>query len=485
MKYVYFLAIVFFGCTTEAEYAKGIDVDFSNVKGDFSSFTKYANSSVREAPPPEVARLYRRDMNKPEIVRCWLMLDNMWDYRSDEYNFNFKIGEYIFQDDPDKFVYNWDRVVESQRYYEEYLTSFCNNSKEVLLVINRYHKEVVDGVISISKWKEVVKNAIIHYLSICPNLAYIEILNETAIDHFGGLTMDQYYNFYKKGYEVVNEINQELGLSKPLKVGGPTSTGVGLNYSSINTGSDTRDSNKLYKLYIFLKNYKWDTNPNKRLDFISFHEYHVGDLAPKALLKYESIIESLISDLELELDVPIFIDEAGLNPPESSLKHATGILTMHKYLHESPNIKLFPWVIYHTDYQRNYVMYTGQLNKTSFGMIGQMSNFHKSKEVFSESREINVQGFGIHVFATKDANGYCIQLWNNTNHYRAFDLTVTGIEVGNSEGITFDEYRVNADTTYKDMPDPEQIQFINSDSEFLMKELHLKPYSTLFLSIDS
>jgi len=490
---IYFLILFLVGCAyhpIESD-ANIIEIDFSNEIGTYYPFTDYLNSSVRKAPPIELAEVVRTDVGKAKIMRCWLMLDQMWDYRTDTYDFNFKIGQNIYQDDPVKFQYNWNKVVETPYYYEDHLKSFCDNNQEVMLVVNRYHREVVDGTISIDQWREIVKRGIIHYLSLCPNLSYIEVLNETAYQHFGGLTAREYYMFYQQAYEVVNEINQELAPAIPLKVGGPTSTGTGLVYSQIDRSTEEFFvHNNLQQLYLFLKNFAEDKNPEKKLDFISFHEYAIGNINPKGMSEYESIIDDILKEMSLDTDMPIFIDESGINPiSEITSKHqATGILTMHQYIRESNRVRLFPWVTYHTVGQQPWVMYDTQLQKTAFGMTGVLANMHKETEVYSFSSCIDENGMGVHVVATKEEDHFVIHLWNYSANFENVEIFIRGIEEDIDHRLLISEFVVDS-PVYDYKIDSSRLHksasFIRSLSERETFEVGIDPYTSVFLFLDA
>src|SRR5690606_34123977 len=114
--------------------------------------------------------------------------------------------------------------------------------------------DVINGTVTWAKYKQVLKNGIRHYKQRYPGLRYIEALNEAEVPSFGGLNDDQIYQFYKVFYDVVNELNTELNPDVPLLLGGPASTRHG-------------------RAMNFISRYAADTNPAKKLDFISFHDY--------------------------------------------------------------------------------------------------------------------------------------------------------------------------------------------------------------------
>ncbi len=468
-----------------------IKIDFSQEIGEYAPFTDYLNSSLRRAPKYEFPGIIEGDFGRPKIIRCWLLLDLMWDYRTDTYNYNFKIGDYKFYGDTLKFHYNWDKFDVSPYYYEDHLKSFANKSDQVLLNIFFYHREVIEGLITLEQWGEIVKKGIVHYLELCPNLTYIEVLNETSIEQFGGLTAEQYYMFYKKSYEIVNEINREKNLSNPLQVGGPTSSGNGLNTTRIKTENEHFGvADKLQQLYLFLKKYKEDSDPDKKLDFISFHEYHLEN-DPKTIQDYQEIVQGILEQLDLNTQIPIFIDECGIMPyyKITNLIQATGIQTLHQYTRKSDLVKLFPWVTYHTEQQQKFVLYDIDYNKTAFGMVGALANLHEHEEVYSKSYNIDQNGLGIHVAATKsiDDNRYYLHFWNYSPDKQRAIVEIKGMN--NSILGEYDVMGFYVDTTVYTVDRPYLQHFEKSDklSSQLVNNEHLtfelEPYTTLFLSI--
>ena len=52
----------------------------------------HVNVSRRAPPPKELCPLVEKQFGRPQVTRCWLMLDQMWDYRTDTYRFNYEIN---------------------------------------------------------------------------------------------------------------------------------------------------------------------------------------------------------------------------------------------------------------------------------------------------------------------------------------------------------------------------------------------------------
>jgi hypothetical protein len=404
----------FFACNSPKTPDNQVIIDFDKEIEEFQPLGAYLNNSIRHCPPPELGSRIEEEFGKPLIMRCWLTLDDMWDYRTDTYNFNFQVGLDTYKNDTVKHQYDRKRVTETPYLFEEYLKSFGDHSETLLLNIRRYEHEVINNIITIDKWKEIVKTGLKHYKELCPNLRYIEVLNESQNDHFGGLDDKQYYQFYKAAYEVVNELNKEFSPDMPLEVGGPTASGKPLHLTDHKQQKFER-GNKAQQIYRFIKHFSEDESADKRLDFISFHEYGLKN-NPAVLLSYESIINNFLNEFNLSDDLPLFLDEIGVDPPKTdpafNLEQACGMTTFYNYSRKLQNLIIFPWVTYHFPGQRSLVMFDENLKLTSFGMAVKMMQLHNKTEVESISDNIDEKGIGVHSIATKSENNISVQVWN-------------------------------------------------------------------------
>jgi len=148
------------------------------------------NTSIQKAPAPVLAEVSEREFGKARIAKCWLNLDEMWNYRTREYNYNYRIGVHKYDDVPEKHTETWGCAQETNVRFYDYLAAFGKHSDEVMLTIRRYERDILDGTLGVTMedWKEIFKNAVIHYRRICPNLRYIEVCNEYALKGFIGCT---------------------------------------------------------------------------------------------------------------------------------------------------------------------------------------------------------------------------------------------------------------------------------------------------------
>ena len=375
----------------------------------------YFNTSLRMAPPKELAQKVEKEFGDIKIVRCWLTLDDMWDYRTNEYRFNFKIGKDYYEGDTIKHKYKSPNPsaisIESDVLFYDYLDSFSKHSDEIMLNIRRYEHEVKNGIITISRWKEVLKNGLVHYKKRYPNIKYIEILNESSVKHFGGVKDEEYYFFYKAANDVINKINQDLNPTIPLLIGG--------NSNHYNKSLDC-----------FLKDFSTDSDAGKKIDFVSFHEYGLGSNPAKFSEIEKDVIEKLKIH-NINSDIPIFITEMGFKglPTtnwEDNFVQASFITSAIYHNRHNSQTYLFPWVLYHTPKQLSHVQFDIDMKMTPFGAATKMLTMHKEKEVYSSSDDLSSNGTGLGVLATMNDSVLVIQLWNYND-----ESSLSEIEINN------------------------------------------------------
>ncbi len=395
------------------EFLAVVNVDCAKIVGPRSHPENYLNTSILHSPPLALADLTVKEYGRPKIMRCWLTLRHMWDRKTDAYNYNFKIPRRVYEDafQPGKHDgTSKTEVISEFENYEEYLDAFSGISGEVLLNIRNYEREVLDGTMTMAKWKEVFGNAIKHYKQRCPNIKYIEVINEYNISEaMGGLKMDmdQYYQFYRAAYEVINQFNAEYKPEVPLLVGGPCT----YSYDTSKTALD-----------LFLRLYAQDRNPHKRLDFYSFHDYG-SEQKPSIYGRYGEILQGEFVKYGLPKDLPIFIDEvgfgdggSGFSNPERNRAQAVTLTTYAYYSRHSPNLHVFPWVLFHSRAQIVFAQFDQELNITPFGAAVKVWALHKADEIGASvdgGPVGNGKGEnGVFAYASKDDTGMAIQIWN-------------------------------------------------------------------------
>ncbi len=398
-KSVWWLALFLLIAGVSAFAADGsvtVSVDCSRTVEGPLNLWGHVNVSRRAPPPVELCGRIEQEYGRPKITRCWLMLDQMWDYRTDTYRFNYEINKDYYEGDPNKKRYGVPGHTTGLRYYD-YVDSVSAHSETVLMNIRRYEQEVLTGIVTFEKWKEVFKAAVRHYKQRCPNLRYIEVLNEPTAKNQSNLgKIERYYDFYRRAYEAINELNAELQPDLPLLVGG-------------SSGFRTDEAVHL------IKDFARDESPDKKLDFLSFHHYWIR--RPIEIAKWEEEIDRALANASLPTDIPIFVTEIGYawkwrTDRTKNLWHAAGMTAYQFQARHSPDLRLFPWVQFHSEPQIAMVQFDTKLRMTPFGAAVKMLRMHRSKEVASRSSGLDRNGNGLGALATLDHTGMTIQLWN-------------------------------------------------------------------------
>ena len=325
-------------------------IDASQYFRHFPELVAYRNTSIQKAPAPALLDLSEREYGKAKNTKCWLNLDEMWDYRTRKFDFNYQIGVHKYDDVPEKHLETWGSVVETNVPFQDYLRACSRHSDEIMLTIRRYERDILDGKLGVTMddWKTIFKAAVKESRKVCPNLRYIEVCNEYGCKGFIGCTTEEYYPFYQLGYQAVNEVNEELNLTGDdrILVGGPVVTG-GI----------------VKKLDEFMQCYAQDPSPDKRLDFLSWHEYH-NNYAATAYR--EEQVRDMLASHGLPTNLPMYMTEHDpYHPPagkrEYNLINAAGLVKSLYFTNwYSPTIKIMPWVQYHVrEIQTRFMWFDG------------------------------------------------------------------------------------------------------------------------------
>lgn len=393
------LVWLFMGTPTfAADHTVAVSVDCSDILTEPPVLWGHVNVSRRAPPPVELCAMIEEEFGLPQITRCWLMLDQMWDYRTDSYRFNYEINKDYYEGDPNKKRYGVVGHTTGLHYYD-YVDSVSAHSERVLMNIRRYEQEVLTGMLTFEKWKDVFKAAVKHYKQRCPNLRYIEVLNEPTARNQSNLgKIEHYYRFYRRAYEAINELNAELKPELPLLVGG-------------SSGFRTKEALHL------VKDFARDPHPDKALDFLSFHHYWVQK--PAEIAGWEAEIDRALTKASLPTDIPIFVTEIGYtwqprwrDNPKRNLWQAAGMTAYQYQARRAADLRLFPWVQYHSEKQIALVQFDTKLRMTPYGAAVKMLRMHRNKEVVSHSSGLDKNGNGLGVLATLDDSGLSIHVWN-------------------------------------------------------------------------
>lgn len=275
-----------------------------------------------------------------------------------------------------------------------------------------------------------------------PAIEYIEAFNEP--DHKFGrqnppiVAPDELYAYYVPIYEVVNEVNAELQPEVPLKIGGPAYSGFTTEWVGA-----------------FLSGYAADTNPGKRLDFVSWHGYghfdeqwrfHMYKEDPSEVATHRAQLDEMLTARGLSTDLPAFITETGIYPGPSFddpsgrtdyVRTAAGGAALQYWYASQPNTYPFNWVVRHGTDERKDQLVTrvlpgvptipgltpevGQPTATltgipteiftPYGNLLLMQSMMKTTQVAASSDSLHA-GKGVYSLASKDGTGASVMVWN-------------------------------------------------------------------------
>ena len=93
----------------------------SRVVREWPRIEKYQNSTLRYTPPKDFAAFWNQQNGRPSIIRTWVTLDEVWDYRTDTYNWDYDIGVNNYVDDKNHYTYDWGITVPLGQKFIEYL----------------------------------------------------------------------------------------------------------------------------------------------------------------------------------------------------------------------------------------------------------------------------------------------------------------------------------------------------------------------------
>ncbi|MDU5109548.1 MAG: hypothetical protein E6248_03815 [Clostridium sp.] len=313
-----------------------------NTKNPYRKWThveKYQNTTLRYTPSSDFPEVMAEVIGKPNIIRLFVTLDEVWDYRTNEYFWDYPIGVNRYVDDENHYHYDWPLTIPSpvNAHIQEYLVSHAIYAEEVLLNLRRYERETIEGIITYQQYEEVFKNVVEYYKELCPNIAYIECCNEVELEQFGRLNMKEYYELYKCAYRAITQLNKEHKYKIPLKIGG-----FGLSHGITHW----------HYWQEFLELLSNDND--KVIDFYSMHEYHTN---PLRIMEFYLRHEEMINELSLP-NLPLLMTEYGLRVGigdagrPTNLQNASGEIAGMIIGSHCNNLKMFPWCTFHNPNQQ-------------------------------------------------------------------------------------------------------------------------------------
>jgi Malectin domain len=273
--------------------------------------------------------------------------------------------------------------------------------------INSYSQKMLINItgnglaVSSATLERVMRDGLINYKTRYPNIVFIECLNEPD---FGGISTSAYYGFYQDCYQAVNDANAQLNPAVPLQIGGP----VALN--SAGTGF----------LTTFLDNYKNDTNPAKRLDFLSYHQYNILN-DPKKVASEGARDQGWFSTRGIPTTTPIFVTEYGPFPGgntgttfNADILNQAACMLAAGYYYVTNGVQMpMNWVLRHaTETRKNELVPNVDGDLTPYGNMILMQTMLQPTRVSTVSDTNSSAGIGLDGFATEGPNSMAIIVWN-------------------------------------------------------------------------
>ncbi len=318
-----------------------------------------------------------------------------------------------------------------------------------------------------------------------PKMQLIEGWNEP--DAPGStLTAAEIYQGYKALYQAVNDVNATLGAGDPnyvpLKVGGPAL--YYFNQPMLNA---------------FLDSYQSDPDPNKRLDFISYHAYlnilpngsrQFYKADPSLVKDYRNQLDAMLAARGLDTSLPTYITETGIYPgplcdacnSTDYIRQAAGMPSLQYWLAQQHDTYAFNWVARRQGLKDEFVtqnsvgpyanLQTQQIlwqpydplpsnALTPYGNVMLMQSKMEDIKVAATSDQL-VNGSGVYAVAAKDAvlPEASLMVWNYQGcsgvgstsgcGTAAYDTTMKLANLPNGLGdgpVTVTVYRVDQNTS--------------------------------------
>ncbi len=191
----------------------------------------------------------------------------------------------------------------------------------------------------------------------------------------------------------------------------------------------------------FLDGFAADTNPDKRLDFVSWHAYGYFDEStgyrsyvffkddPTMVADQRARLDAMLKERGITTYIPALVTETGIYPgpayddPNPSrndwVRQGPGVMSLHYWYAEQPDIYPFHWTIRHAGEGRKDQLVTLRGDDetspvetfTPYGNALLMQSMLRDERVVAESDAL-VDGKGVYAIATSGDNGAAIMIWN-------------------------------------------------------------------------
>jgi hypothetical protein len=404
-----------------------VDVDAAAERGAFNNPADYENQADHSlALGPRDLTLARA--LRPTVMRAWITPRRFYDATTDTYDFDYPSP--------------------SSNSLYDYLDQVSGLAPELFVNVNQCARELMT-LADPQQCRDALKRGLSHYKQRYPKLRYIELFNEPDMDwepEAGGpgpMPVEDYYRWYQIGYSIINEINAELRPATPLRIGGPVTY--------------TFDEPYLKR---FLDLYAADTDPAKRLDFISYHQYKAR-ANPATVATEKAKIAEWLGSHGLPRTVPVFVTEYGVFPGDNKgtsfaadqLTQAAAMQTLGNFFTEGATDMAMHWVFDHPTNDRKSMFVDRRDGAvTPYYNLVAMQRMLRGTWLTAHSDALSVEGIGVNAMATKDSGAVAVLVtnyqWINGKTTHGVRLDVANLpESFQGRPVHLDRYLIDARTS--------------------------------------
>ncbi len=291
-----------------------------------------------------------------------------------------------------------------------YLDQASSVSNSLMWILKHNYSRVDNGSLTVQQLVDKQATFLGHYKQRYPGLEWIEAGNEIISED-----PVRYYDIYKMTYMVVNAVNAMGHPGPSLKVGGPVD-------ASFNEP----------RLDDFLDRYVADTDPNKRLDFVSYHQYLFGTsnkTNPARVRTEKGNVQSKLSARGISSNIPLMITETGIfatsttsadfggtgNLDDDLMIQQAALAAIHYWYNEGANpqdVYPFHWTLKHKNPRKDQFVDGQQGTPTPYYNMIKMQQLLNADRISATSNQLTSQGVGVYGLATKSSNSVEVMTWN-------------------------------------------------------------------------
>ena len=297
----------------------------------------------------------------------------------------------------------------------------------------------------------------------CPQFKIFEMVYEFDNISNTEVHRDAHYQLYKTMYQAVNEVNKDLAPADQIKI-------AGLGVNTPDGRMDFIDG--------FLKRFKADADPQKHLDYLTWHTYLFPAANPNTPKGYKDKLNSLLEKNQLPLNLPVIVNELGLAEP-STIEDLSDLIGASR---KEAAMACFSASI-HDWYLRengNFIPISGagwHFTLLTYGKQNVLSPYAKGMVLRSRLGDATIpsvatpqddKGYGLYSFATKEDKKLSVLVWSASpaifySHAKALHYPKTEV-VFNDLPADFQKGKLKV-TIQSSAPDQEDILRILSQDK--------------------